>query len=160
MNRKGFTAIVDAGFFIVLIGIAVTLLSQAVTVDTENDIEELSDICDTVFNSRISTHDAGYEGDDRIMAFSDIAAASVKLGDGKAGEYVRSILDRLYPWENAYSVKIVYEGCEQIINGSIDGRTAVTRTYPVEFGGEILVTVSLNVRRDEQRYILQYYRLP
>ena len=87
MNRRGFTAIMDAGFFIILIGLAVILLSQSGATTEQNDVQDITESCDIIFESKVISTDFGYAGDERVMALFDLTAASLSLHDGKAEAY-------------------------------------------------------------------------
>lgn len=82
MNRRGFTAIMDAGFFIILIGVAVLILSQSGASTEQEKIQDISESCDIIFESKVKSTDFGFEGDERVMALFDLTAASLSLEDG------------------------------------------------------------------------------
>ncbi len=145
MDRKGFTAIMDAGFFIILIGIAVILLSQSGSANDKNEIQDISESCDIIFGSKVSSEDFGFAGDDRVISLSDLVSASLLLDDGKAETYLKQILNDLYPWQNAYGLEIMYEGHSLLINSNGNGEQCVKRTYTVEFGGTLGVVLKINM---------------
>ena len=144
MNRRGFTAIMDAGFFIILIGLAVILLSQSGANTEQNEVQDITESCDIIFESKVRSTDFGYVGDERVMALFDLTAASLSLHDGKAEAYLKQMLNELYPWENSYGLKLTYGNSSAQIN-SITGDQIVKRTYAVGFGGTLEVMLSLNV---------------
>lgn len=144
MNRRGFTAVMDATFFIILISLAVTILS-GVGVATDNcSHEDLSDVCDTLMTTQMTADSFGYE-DGRLMKVSDLAAISLMKGDGKIGKYLTGYFDALYPWDNAYGVSMTYgnhvlEFGEQM---SECGHSVI-REYAVEYGGSLTVEICLS----------------
>ena len=83
LNRKGFTGVVDAMFFIALIGIAVAVLAGG----TAQDIE-----------------------DGRIHPVADLTAASVAAGDGSAETYFGRLLDGVFGRPGAYLMTIGFGG--------------------------------------------------
>ena len=75
---------------------------------------------------------------------SDLAAASVQLQDGRIAECLVKVLGRMYPWDGSYAVLLEYNGHMTEINRMSEGYSEkVVRTYPVEFGGELRVTMAL-----------------
>lgn len=134
---------VDAVFVIILLSLASALIVQA-DFDTENESGRTADTCDLIFESKMSQKEFGYGPDDRVMAISDLAAASISMDDGKISEYLRKILDAVYPWENGYSLTMEYGNDALQLNeyGQNYSEKAV-RTYPVEFGGELRVTLAV-----------------
>lgn len=145
VNRKGFTAIIDAGFFIVLLGIAVLLLSQAGVSSEENNIQDISESCDIIFESKVKSTEFGFEGDERIMALCDLTAASLSLEDGNAKAYLEELLNELYPWNDAYGMQLTYGEHTAEINPALTGNQIVKRSYTVAFGGTLEVWLTLNV---------------
>lgn len=136
----------DAGFFIILIGIAVILLSQSGSAQDRNEIQDISESCDVIFGSKVDSEDFGFAGDNRAMTLSDLVSASLLLDDGKAEKYLKQILNDLYPWQNAYGLEIRYEGHSLSINPNNGGEQCVKRVYAVEFGGTLEVILKIYLR--------------
>ena len=130
-------------FVIILLSLASALIVQA-DFDTENESSRTADTCDLIFESKMSQKEFGYGPDDRVMAISDLAAASISMDDGKMSEYLRKTLDTAYPWENGYSLTVEY-GMEtlQLNEYSQNYSEKAIRTYPVEFGGDLRVTLAV-----------------
>lgn len=143
MNRKGITAIMDAAFFIILIALAVSLLSQYSegTVDHDNG---LADNCENLMLSELLPGDIGYEGEWGLMKFTDLWAVSLTLKDGRGTEFAELYLSEMYPWADTYGLMVSYGDASEISGKTGNGwKESVTRSYPVTFGGEIVLTVYL-----------------
>ncbi|MCQ2079885.1 MAG: hypothetical protein MJZ38_07525 [archaeon] len=134
----------DAVMFIALIGIAVTILCQAGS-DEQGDVgPDVSETLDALFESKIDSELLGFETDNRVMKISDVVALSVGHGRTYGLDYIRECLDRMYPWTTAYGLSLEYGS--SVLDWSMhadESSSRVTRTYPVEYGGELVVTLVL-----------------
>ena len=146
MNRKGFTALVDAAFFIALIGIATTIIVQTIdTGDADPDVQNPSSVLDEVFDGKVRYTDLGIEIDTNLKAsMPRVAYVSLALEDGRFEEYVTRILDTVYPWENAYHLTV------QSSKGSIEAGDEGTevwmtceKTYQTGFSDDLRVVLTL-----------------
>jgi len=143
MNRKGFTAVMDAVFVIILLSMASALILQA-DFGGADDRRTAADTCDIIFESKMSQTVFGYGPDDRVMKVSDLAAASIDLGDGRISGFLRNTMDSIYPWEGAYCLILEHDGGRLELNRYDPDYTEKTvRTYPVEYGGELRVTLAV-----------------
>ncbi len=141
MNRRGFTAIMDAMFFIVILTLAVSAISQ-MHEETPRDDSKLYEACDTLMHYRVYPSYLGYEKEDRPMLFSDLWALSVSASDGKGTDMAEEYLGLLFP-QGDVGMKVEYEGRTECLNFCEDEWTqSVTRSYQVEFGGEITLTLN------------------
>ena len=133
----------DAVFVIILLSMASAFILQA-DLGTGDARGTAADTCDVIFESKMSQTVFGYGPDDRVMKVSDLAAASILLDDGRISEFLRNALDSAYPWDNAYCLILEYEGEKLELNGySPYYSDRTVRTYPVEFGGELTVTLAV-----------------
>ena len=88
LNRKGFTGVVDAMFFIALIGIAVAVLAGGTAQEGYVPDYDASSFCDEAFRSKVTCAEFGMDIEDgRIHPVADLTAASVAAGDGSAETY-------------------------------------------------------------------------
>ncbi|MCQ2069713.1 MAG: hypothetical protein MJZ68_01095 [archaeon] len=144
MNRKGLTAIVDAMFFIALIGIA-TLMVTVIFSDNDMDIEDPSDTCRKLFGSYIDSDEVGYKGMTMgVCSVSELTASSILLGDGIMEEYLKTFLDRVYPWNGAYRLYAEVDGKKMVL-GTGEGKavSGYTCTYPVWYTTDIRITLQV-----------------
>lgn len=133
----------DAVFFIAILGIAVTLLSQAETDGDERNFQDPGEVCAALFESRVNPADFGY-GNLKPTMLSDLCAASLTMGDGKIMQYVSGTLNNLYPWQNSVCVILNYNGHTEKTGTVSDEYTRHCETeYDVEYGGKLTVSVYL-----------------
>ncbi len=140
MNRRGFTAIMDAMFFIVILSFAVTAMCQ-MHEDTDPVNDKLYDSCDALMQLRMYPSDIGYGSDHRAMKFSDLWALSVSASDGKGTAVAEECLGRLFPQGDWY-MTVTYDGkTETAGKAGMDWSQSVVRSYKVEYGGEITLVL-------------------
>ena len=95
-DRRGFTGVADAMFFIAFIGIAASALCGYMTQDSPADPGDPSEFADTVFTGRVRGTEFGYDDVPRVEEVAAYAAASVLLGDGAAEKYIEGLADSMY----------------------------------------------------------------
>lgn len=107
-GRKGFTATVDAMFFIVLITMAFSLMFSMTGTDEKHDIQDASEILPILL-----------EADVEVELDPDRGPVSVKLCDAlvyemyrdcKAGRAAEQILDSHFMREGAYALTVSHNG--------------------------------------------------
>lgn len=124
LNRRGFTGVVDAMFFIMLIGIAVALLSSAVPDAPQEPEADASAFCDAAFRSKVTGEEFGMDtGDGRTYPVVDLTAASLSVGDGAAASYFGKLLDGVFERPGSYLMTLDFGGNAASV-GSGGGREA------------------------------------
>ena len=122
LNRKGFTGVVDAMFFIALIGIAVAVLAGGTAQEGYVPDYDASSFCDEAFRSKVTCAEFGMDIEDgRIHPVADLTAASVAAGDGSAETYFGRLLDGVFGRPGAYLMTIGFGG-DSVSVGSGGGR--------------------------------------
>ncbi len=140
MNRRGFTAMMDAVLFIVIMSLTVSAMTQMHETVPEQD-DSVREACDTLMFSRITPSDAGYRGEDRVMFFSDLWALSLLGGDGLVTAKAEGYFSDVFPFDDV-GFRVEYRGIEEAVNMPEKGWTqSVERTYQIEFGGELSLTI-------------------
>ena len=142
LNRRGITAVVDAMFFIILIGMAVSVISHTIQEDVQlSRSDHPSDVCDAVFMSDITADDYGFDSSDgKIMSVADLTAISVASGDDRSKAYLEGILDELYPWKDAYTLTVAYgDSICTLGTGYGVPSEGCTAEYALSFGGSLRV---------------------
>lgn len=130
----------DAVFFVVLISLAVSVISQSQT--SENEISGTADVCDSILATQVYLRDLDYPDGDRLMKLTDIWALSMLAEDGKVTGLVKGCFDAVFPWEDSYGFTVEYQGLKESAGCTTDGwNDSVQREYDVEFGGTLKVTV-------------------
>ncbi|WP_400219889.1 hypothetical protein [Methanomethylophilus alvi] len=125
LNRKGFTGVVDAMFFIALIGIAVAVLAGGTAQEGYVPDYDASSFCDEAFRSKVTCAEFGMDIEDgRVHPVADLTAASVAAGDGSAETYFGRLLDGVFGRPGAYLMTIGFGG-DSVSVGSGGG----TETY-------------------------------
>ncbi|AGI47972.1 hypothetical protein TALC_00979 [Thermoplasmatales archaeon BRNA1] len=147
MNRRGITGVVDAVAFIVLIGLAAALLGNALADESgsADDVVPPSEVCSSVFQSRVRACDIGMNLDDPVMhPFPMLAAASIRTGDGAASAYLKGILDTVYPWKGAYFLKMSFREVEETTGTDKGpGDLSFRSQYSAGFGGVVNVVLEV-----------------
>lgn len=140
LNRKGFTAIMDAVFFVILMTLAVALIAQSQ--DNETGPSDTADVCDTVLASQLRLGDLGYPDGDRVMKLTDLWALSLTAKDGAATGWAKGCFDEMFPWENSYGFRVAYRDQTESVGLTSDGWSEkVHREFTTEFGGTLEITV-------------------
>lgn len=134
----------DAAIFIALITITVTVLSQAQMTDCVDSGTDASETLDTIFESKMSSRDVRLFEDDRIMKISDISALYLLSETKEEFSFITGSLNRIYVWDDAYGLSMEYQG--HVWNyryyDELSGEEVI-RTYSVEYGGELNVTLRI-----------------
>lgn len=140
MNRKGFTAIMDAVFFVILVSIAVTAIAHGTDNPQESPVDTES--FDAVMATYVRLGDLSYPDGDRVMKITDLWALSMVAGDGKVTEFVGRCFDAMFPWEDGYGFTVTYLDMTQTYGKTDEGWSgSVHREYSAEFGGTLAVTL-------------------
>ena len=146
VNRRGFTALVDAVFFIALISVASTIIVQTVTpAESEPDVQNPADVLETVFDAKIRYTDIGIDLDTSEKAsMPRVAYVSMVLEDGCFENYLREILDSLYPWNTSYHVTLdtSRNSMEWGESGTEPWLSSV-KTFQTGFNDELKVTLTV-----------------
>lgn len=140
MNRKGFTAIMDAVIFIVILSLAVSAISHMHDERTQDD-SALYESCDILMHYRLYPSHLGYATEDRDMLFSDLWALSITASDEKGTAVAGKYLSGIFP-QGDVGLEVEYGGKTEYVNYSGEGWTqSATRSYAVEYGDEITLTL-------------------
>ncbi len=146
MNRRGMTAIADAVFCVILIGISANILmiSQAEPPD-DGDVQDPGQVLDRLFSGKMEYSDIGveveYEG---TVGMNRIAYVSLCKEDGRFMEYASGILGEVYPWEGSYRLIVGWDG--ETAAAGCDGDEpwkSASRTYFTGLSGELAVTLEV-----------------
>lgn len=140
LSRRGFTGIVDALFFILLIGIA----TAVVAADSEEPEEVrdscLSDTADAVFQGRISSEGLGIDDYDRNVPVTDLVSVSMARDDGRAEQYLSGILDKAFARPGSYYLEITKDGdVLSVGNPGIERTEGYETDYGTSFGAVLHV---------------------
>ena len=146
MNRKGFTALVDAAFFIALIGIATTVIVHTVdTGEADPDVQSPSSVLDEVFNGKVRYTDLGIDIETSLKAsMPRVAYVSLALEDGRFEEYIERILDTVYPWENSYHLTVQSsKGSIEVGEKGTEAWITCEKTYETGFSDDLRVCLTI-----------------
>jgi len=135
-DRKGITAMVDAMIFIVIMGLAVSAMFAFS--GGEPVVNDASSVSDSIFSSKLRTCDFIDTEESGLVSMPDMAAFYILTGEGKAADYIESVLDSLLQRPNSYRLDIEYQGCRITIGGGDgDAVSGAVKEYTVTYGGSI-----------------------
>ena len=135
-NRKGLTAMVDGMIFIVIMGLAVSaMFAFGGNEPTANDASSVSN---SIFSAKLRTCDLVDTDDSRLVSVSDVIAFYIMTGEGRAAEYIESVLDSLMKRPDSYRLDIEYQGSSiSIGSGKGDPISGSVKDFTVTYGGSI-----------------------
>jgi len=140
------TAIVDAVFCIMLIGIAANVLVLTGGGGGNGDeVQEPGQVIERIFSGSMEYSDIGteveYEG---TVGMNRIAYISLCKDDGRFMAYACGIVSEIYPWLDSYRLTISWsDGTETGGSGDGDAWMSAERTYYNGFSGYISVTLEV-----------------
>jgi len=135
-DKKGLTAMVDAMIFIVVIGLAVSAMFAFCSEDpVANDA---SSIIDSIFSAKLRTCDLVDTDDSRLISMTDMTAFYILTDEGRAMDYLESILDSLMQRPDSYCLDVTYQGKDvHIGSGKGDPVSGSVKEFTVTYGGAV-----------------------
>ena len=91
LGKKGMASMMDAMLFIVILGIAVSVIF--VHMPYEHTETSAKEIHNDLFRTELKVSDVFDIEDTRVMPLSDLLAAYLSSGNGNVPEYIRKVLE-------------------------------------------------------------------
>jgi len=135
-NRKGLTAMVDAMIFIVIMGLAVSAMFAFG--GGEPAANDASSISNNIFSAKLRICDFVETDDSRLVSVPDVVAFYIMTGEGRAADYIESVLDSLMKRPDSYRLDVEYQGSTiSIGSGKGDPVSGSVKDFTVTYGGAI-----------------------
>lgn len=144
-DRRGITAVVDAMIFIVLMGLAVTVITLADEHPAEQPGQEAAELSDAVFLGGVTAAEFGLDAEGaRVYAVADLTAAALRLENDAAEAYLAQLLDAACGRPAAYRLVCSYgDGSLTVGTGGGALRSGFEGEYSLEYGGVLHVLLQL-----------------
>ena len=136
-DRKGMIAVMDAMFFIIILGIAISAIFAYMP--HENDEPLAERVHNDLMRTELRTSDVFDINDTRIISIEDVLAVHLSSGEGSIRDYVHEVLRSMIPVSHGFVFECEFKGNTMTIGDPGDD---VTSSYGSEtnVAGNVLRT--------------------
>jgi len=136
-GRKGMVAVMDAMFFIIILGIAISAMFAYVP--QENDEPLAEHVHNNLMKTELRTSDVFDINDTRIIPIEEILAAHLSSGEGDIERYLYEVLRSMIPISHDFVFECEFKGKSMSVGSSGDNMTSYYESK-TDVAGSILFT--------------------
>ena len=142
LNRKGFSTLLDACIFTVLI-ISTAPLIFIVDADEPEPPDHAGMLMDVIMSTEVCFDRISDSEEHAVTHLTDILAYSTVTGDPGPMEYIEDVVGLFCPG-HAFTLYCVYEGHEVVFgDGTGTAASSALRSIPVSVGGDIVIRLAV-----------------
>ena len=136
-NRKGMVAVMDAMFFVIILGIAISAIFAYMPQEYDEPMAER--VHNDLMRTELRTSDVFDINDTRILPIEEILAAHLTSGEGEIEEYLYEVLRSMIPVSHGFVFECEFKG-ESLSVGNSDGNVTSSYESQTDVAGSTLFT--------------------